>query len=155
MSDFIEPEPNVESEPVADIVLTENENGIVQTEQLPVIPKINTKNDFVRPIKRSDISKIYKELQNIKQNKIKWDEISLGITTLGLGATLSALLSGLSLTDNLGILFYIVVPLISMGTLIFTIMYKIFIAKTSNNSATTIQSIIDIYFNKDELEDKL
>ncbi len=87
------PEPNVSSRPTADISLQEESEGLVQNESYPVIPKTKNTEDFVRPIKMSDIKRIYDISKELIKSKIKWDQILLAVATLGFGATISALLS--------------------------------------------------------------
>jgi len=152
MANGNESENNVPVMPVADISLTQDESGIIQTESIPVIPKNKDINDFARPIKMSDLRKISSKISHFKKNRIHWDEIALGISTLGFGGTISALLSKIKIDDPLGILFYIVLPIISFSLIVFLIMFKILHNKIDTNISVFIEEIINPYINEDDKE---
>lgn len=147
MSDFQIPEPNYFSKPSADIILAPDEKGIVQSESFPVIPRNNSKNDFMRPVKMSDIIKINDIARNQKRKQFGWDELGIGITTLGFGSSLSALASNLQLNGALGIVFYIISPVVSFSCLIFVIMYKVLRREKATRTADMICSIIEEYID--------
>ncbi len=49
----------------------------------------------------SDLKKILFVIQTIKSAKIQWDEVAIGIATLGFGASISAILSNLKIATTL------------------------------------------------------
>ena len=154
MSDFEIPKPNIIAEPTADIIITENEDGLFQNEKCQIKPKNIPNDEFLRLIKLSDIKQIYQNNKKIKKIKIQWDEISLAISTLGIGTTLSAFISKISKTDEWATLFYNIIPLISTASIVFTIMFKIMKKNNITDSASIIENIIFRYFTKKELGDK-
>jgi hypothetical protein len=125
MSDSEIIKPNIVSSPTADIRLTQTDEGVVQTESFPVIPRQNLQNEFARPVKMSDIIRILEEIGKIKKKGINWEEIAIGVTTLGFGGTLSALITPVDISDNLGPLFYIILPIISFSLTVYVIMHKV------------------------------
>lgn len=151
MSEFQIPEPNMIQKPTADIILTPDENGVVQHESFAVIPR-NARNDFMRPMKMSDINKIKSEAYKLKGNQFDWDELGIGIASLGFGATLSAIASKLPLNDALGIAFYIVSPIISFSSLVFIIMYKLLKKQKASSCADMICNIIGEYIDNESEE---
>ena len=150
MEGFQPPEPNANFQPTADIALVQDENGIVQRESYPVIPKANMQSDFARPVLMSDILQIKREAKNLSKGKIQWDEIGIGIATMGFGATLSAIASNVKLDTDLGILFYIIIPIISFSVAVFVVMFKIMKAQTSTHSAFQINQIINKYIDNEK-----
>lgn len=147
MEEFQPPEPNANFQPTADIVLVQDENRIVQTESYPVIPKANVKSDFARPVLMSDILEIEGEAEKLSKGKVQWDEIGIGVATMGFGATLSAITSNVKLDSNIGILFYIVIPIISFSASVFVVMFKIMKSQKTIHSAFQIQQIIKQYID--------
>ncbi len=139
------PPANVVVKPAADITLSTEESGVVQKESYPIIPKNNDKDDYLRPVKMSDIIKIKQEAISISSQKTKWDEIALGICTLGFGGTLSALASNVVLNTINGIIFYVLCPIFSFSLAVFVIMYKFMKNKTEVISAENIEKIIAPY----------
>ena len=155
MSEIKIPEPNVVAKPTADISLIEDEKGVIQTESFPVIPKKNDKDDFVRPVKMSDLKKILTLIQAIKSDKIQWDEVAIGVATLGFGASISALLSDVKIATTLGKIFYILTPIISFSITVFVIMYKIMKHKIVSSSANTIEEIVTNYTDNENVKDDI
>lgn len=147
-------EPNVETKPTADIRLEQTDDGIVQTELSRVIPRPIDENDFSTPVKISDLKKIQDQVEQLQNKSINWEEISIGVATLGFGATLSALITPISLTHELGKLFYIFLPIISCSLTIYVIMHKIMMKRTETGSSNIIEDIIESYLDpldKDKL----
>jgi len=134
VSDLKIPKPNVVAKPTADISLIEDKKGVVQTESFPVIPRKNNADDFVRPVKMSDLKKILFVIQTIKSAKIQWDEVAIIATTLG-------------------IIFYIITPIISFSSTVFVIMHKIMKRKIVSYSASTIENIITDYIDNENTKD--
>lgn len=153
MSDLKIPEPNAVSKPTADISLTEDEKGVVQTESFPVIPKNNDAEDFVRPVRMSDLEKILAVTKSIKLEKIQWDEIAIGAATLGFGASISALLADVKIATGLGKIFYIVLPIISFSSSVFVIMLKFMKHKVTSLSVNTIEEIVIKYTDNENEKD--
>ena len=139
------PPPNIVLKPTADIALLKDDSGVVQSESYAVIPKNNSKNEYLRPVKMSDLLRIKKQAATITEQNVKWDEFALGISTLGFGSTLSALASSVALNTTLGVLFYIISPVLSFSLAVFVVMYKVLRTKTDKNSAEIILQIVEPY----------
>lgn len=156
MSDPIaKPAANAVAKPTADISLSAVGSGVIQNESYPIIPKNNSKDDYLRPVKMSDIFKIKNEAVKITNEKIKWDEIALGVSTLGFGASLSAFISGVVLNSGKGVLFYIISPVISFSLAVFVVMYKVMKYNTSRQSASIIVETIEPYEDFENIEDTI
>ena len=153
MNDLKIPDPNVVTKPTADISLVEDEKGVVQKESFPVIPKKNNADDFVRPVKMSDLKKILSITKTIKLTKVQWDEVALGIANLGFGASISAILSNVEIKTTLGTIFYIITPIISFSSTVFVIMHKVMKHKITSYSAKTIEDIIKDYIDSENAKD--
>ena len=144
------PEPNVESKPSADIKLSQENEGIIQNESFPVIPKKLDKEDFYRTIKHSELTTIDTYADKLIQGKIKWDEIIMTICATGFGATISALISNVKLDTALGIIFYIVVPILSVAGAVFVIMFKFMKRSNEQSFAQTIKNIVKPHLENTE-----
>lgn len=144
------PKPNIESNPSADIKLSKENEGIIQNESFPVIPKNLDKEDFYRTIKYSELTMIDSNADRILAGKIKWDEIVMTICATGVGATISAFFSKAELDSNLGIIFYIIVPILSVAGAVFVIMYKFMKRSNEQNYAQNIKSIIKSHLENSE-----
>lgn len=142
------PEPNTQTRPTADIALSEQKDGIIQNESFQVIPKSSDSSDFMRPLKMSDIRKIEDLAKNLQTSSIHWDEVLLAVASLGFGSTLSALLSDTKLDTSNGIIFFVIVPIISFSATVFVVMYKILKSKTTNYAGKEIEKIIESYIDK-------
>ena len=101
----------------------------------------------------SDLKKILFVIQTIKSAKIQWDEVAIGIATLGFGASISAILSTVKIATTLGIIFYIITPIISFSSTVFVIMHKIMKRKIVSYSASTIENIITDYIDNENTKD--
>ena len=144
------PRPNVVSKPAADISFSNGGTGIIQYESYPIIPKNNGKEEYLRPVKMSDIIKIKNEAQHILKRKIKWDEFALSASNLFFGVFLSALISNVALASIKGIIFYIIAPIISSSLAVFVVMHKVLRSKIDSLSANTIIKTIEIYEDTSE-----
>lgn len=152
MNSFHPPEPNVIEKPTADISLVQDKNGVIQTESYPVIPKPNVENDYAIPVKMSDLTIIKDGATKLCKSKCKWDEITIGIATMGFGSTLSAIASNVQLNTSGGKIFYIIIPIISFSLSVFVIMFKIMKSQTTKNYAKHIKHTIDPYIDSEKGE---
>lgn len=74
------------------------------------VPKKDA-NDFTYAIRVSSISKVYKACTEVKKTKFSWAELWLSLSTLFLGAFISALVSQIEYMHSfLSIIFYSVCP---------------------------------------------
>jgi len=144
------PEPNIESKPSADIKLSQENEGIIQNESFPVIPKKLDKEDFYRTIKHSELTTIDTYADRLIEGKIKWDEIVMTICATGFGATISALISKVKLDTALGIIFYIIVPILSVSGAVFVIMFKFMKRSNEQSFAQTIKNIVKPHLENTE-----
>jgi len=144
------PEPNIESKPSADIKLSQGTEGIIQNESFPVIPKKLDKGDFYRTVKHSELSTIDSHAGRLLEGKIKWDEIIMTICAIGFGAIISALFSSVKLDTTLGIIFFIVIPILSFSGAVFVIMFKLMKRNNERNFAQEIKNIVEPHLSKSE-----
>ena len=106
-------------EPVANVTLTTDDSKVAtSTIQKNVItPEEYMIQDFIEVPSASlrQLSEILNEAEGIKRPK---SEILLGVSTCCIGGVLSALCSKIELNSTLGIIMYIVLPIIAVGTLV-------------------------------------
>lgn len=143
-------EPKIESKPSADIKLSRGDEGIIQNESFPVIPKKLDKGDFYRTIKHSELSKIDSHASKLLEGKTKWDEIIMAVCAIGFGATISALFSFVKLETTLGKIFFIVIPILSFSGTVFVTMFKIMNRNNERNFAHEIRNIVEPHLTKFE-----
>lgn len=143
-------EPKIESKPSADIKLSQGNEGIIQNESFPVIPKKLDKGDFYRTVKHSELSIIDSHANKLLEGKTKWDEIIMTVCATGFGATISALFSSVKLETTLGIIFFILIPILSFSGTVFVIMFKLMNRNNERNLAQEIRNIIEPHLTKSE-----
>ncbi|MFW5891603.1 MAG: hypothetical protein ACOCUI_05240 [bacterium] len=131
MSDI--PEPNVETLPTADITISEQKDGVYQTEIYQIKKIMQNENDFMVTLKSSIIVKIYSKLKKMERIKIQWDEIALVIFSASSSASITAALSKPNDIQDWLPLFYTIFPIIASVSIVFAVMYKIFFKKEKQN----------------------
>lgn len=98
-----------------------------------------------------DLVKIKTECDKIKKNKFPYAEISLGLSTLFLGAFLSALISQISYECQfLSILFYSICPTIGIGLVVVYLFCRNNEMRTANDLAERIENHIRIEKKKED-----
>lgn len=123
MNDFNVPAPNIASLPATDVKITVNPSGIVQTESYPIKP-VNNTGDYLIPVKKSVVIKIYDNLTELKKIGFQWDELFLIIFSLTSSASITAVLSNAEYSHLVSVILFTVFPAISVGALVFAIMLK-------------------------------
>jgi len=112
---FEPPPPAVTSIPAADVhAPTGNGEETVQ-QSFPVRKPEADRNEFLIQVRASTLLRCRRRLQQLATNSFPWPEVALGISSLTLGAFLSAITSGVALDSKLGIAFYAVLPAIGVG----------------------------------------
>lgn len=143
-------EPKIESKPSADIKLSQGNEGIIQNESFPVIPKNLDKKEFYRTVKHSELFTIDSHGSKLLEGKTKWDEIIMTLCGIGFGATISALFSSVKLETTLGIIFFILIPILSFSGSVFVIMFKLMNRNHELNFAQEIRNIVELHLTKSE-----
>ena len=143
-------EPKIEIKPSTDIKLSQGNEGIIQNESFPVIPKKLDKGDFYRTVKHSELSTIDSHASKLLEGKIKWDEIIMTVCAIGFGAMISALFSSVKLETALGIIFFILIPILSFSGTVFVIMFKLMNRNNERNFAQEIRNIVEPHLTKSE-----
>lgn len=136
-------------ENAGNVVSNNNVLKINQTMDVRV-PK-NDANDFTYAIRVSSIRKIYKACDDVKKAKFLWAELWLSLSTLLLGAFLSALISQIKYEYKFwSIIFYSVCP--ALGGIFFVLYFMV--RKQSTITATELADIIQENIpNPDEMEE--
>jgi hypothetical protein len=143
-------EPKILSKPSADIKLSQGNEGIIQNESFPVIPKKLDKGDFYRTVKHSELCTIDSHASKLLEGKTKWDEIIMTVCAIGFGATISSLFSSVKLETTLGIIFFILIPILSFSGTVFVIMFKLMNRNNERNFAHEIRNIVEPHLTKFE-----
>lgn len=120
MSEVFKPIETAGSLPVADI--SYSNTGVNGTDQVTTNYQYDVKrpaeyqNDFIIEVKASQIRRIKEKIANVSESKYPIHEILLGVSSVSIGAFLSALISGVKLDSCLGIIMYLICPVIASGT---------------------------------------
>lgn len=120
--------------PVADIVAKIDGEKLVQQHNYTVIPTADDQNDFMISIRANSLRKWRAKLGQISVINFPWAEILLAIAAIIIGATLSAIISGVELDSIKGIFFYVVLPPIGAASFI----SQIFIRSSSTAKSSQI-----------------
>jgi len=107
---------SIERVPVVYIQVNQTQQGMTMTQTYPVRITEDDKNDFIVQIRASVLRRNRTKLTRLRNLKFSYGEVLLGTSTLLLGASLSGLASKVELNSILGIIFYLIFPLISIGT---------------------------------------
>ena len=140
---------NIVVENVGNVISNNDMLKIKQTMDVRV-PKKDA-NDFTYAIRVSSISKVYKACTEVKKTKFSWAELWLSLSTLFLGAFISALVSQIEYMHSfLNIIFYSVCP--ALGGIFF--MAYFMARKTSSLTATKLADIVQENIpNPNEMEE--
>ena len=119
MSFSFEKNDSVESLPAADIVAPVERKDILTSERsLPVkIPKQEA-NNFIVEVSASDLRRIRDKLAPYSKKTFSWSEILIGLGGASLGAILGALASQVPMSSFRGFIFYVVCPMVLVGTIV-------------------------------------
>lgn len=101
-------------------------------------------------MKHSELSIIDSYASKLLEGKTKWDEIIMTVCAIGFGATISALFSSVKLETTLGIIFFILFPILSFSGTVFVIMFKLMNRNNERNFAREIRNIIESHLTKSE-----
>ena len=134
--------------PQFDNIVVENVGNVISNNDML---KIKQTMDFTYAIRVSSISKVYKACTEVKKTKFSWAELWLSLSTLFLGAFISALVSQIEYMHSfLSIIFYSVCP--ALGGIFF--MAYFMARKTSSLTATKLADIVQENIpNPNEMEE--
>lgn len=114
-----EPIDTTTNSTVASVSISDTDNEEVTTTQTYQIRQPEEyKNEFFVNLRSSDIRKVRNLCENAKISKYPYHELLLGISTTFLGGLLGGLASNIELTSLLGIILYIVSPVISTSSFV-------------------------------------
>ncbi|EVT83465.1 hypothetical protein [Vibrio parahaemolyticus] len=107
------------SMPTADIKAVASDNGdITLQHSYKLVNSPVDESDYVVPLRASIMLGWRSKLEKLTTKKFPWAEVLLAMASLGAGAIASSIISGVKLADNLGVLFYVVTPCITLGAIV-------------------------------------
>lgn len=112
-----EPIDTTTNSTVASVSISEGDE-VTTTQTFEIRQPEEYKNEFYVNLRSSDIRKVRDICGNAKKSNFPFHELSLGISTTLLGGFLGALASGIELYSFLGIILYIICPVIGSSTFI-------------------------------------
>jgi len=115
MLETFEPKRTTKSLTVAEVKLTNNKTGSTghtTTHTYPVVQPQEYNDEVMVNIKASDIRRVRNLCVEVKDYQFPWHELFLGIATILFGGLFGALATGVNLDSGLGIVFYIICPII-------------------------------------------
>lgn len=149
MTEKFPPDPNVENLPSADVTFSEEKEQVKTTVSHPVlIPKEYIEDSMIQ-IRSSSLKRWTSKIKKVENSKINYSDLFLSLGMVGAGAIISALLADIKIDSTLGIIFYVVVPVVS------AICLAIFYFKRKENSTnieTILADLIEEMPNPDEAE---
>jgi hypothetical protein len=110
--------------PVADVRVDGTSQGIMMTRTYPVKLPEEERNDFGVEVRASILRKCRFRLSQFKDAKFPWTEVLLSIATTCIGAILSALVAGIQIVSPQGIVSYVILPCVAIGTFITSILIR-------------------------------
>lgn len=117
MDDFFPPPANAQAFPVAD-VMAPPPSGNVEYESFPVRKPEEDLNDFKVQVRASTLSRCRSKLALASSASFPWHELALGFSTLSAGGVLGALPAEIIPGTKQAILFYTVLPAISVSAFV-------------------------------------
>lgn len=116
MQEFTPPEPTATPLPTADVQATNQ--GPIEYEAFPVRKPEADLVDFKVQVRASQLRRCRTRLAAVSSARFPWYEFSLGLGTLAGGAALGSLPSSISPGTPMAILFYTILPVVSVGLLV-------------------------------------
>ncbi|NLC13252.1 MAG: hypothetical protein GX768_04320 [Chloroflexi bacterium] len=112
---FPAPAPVID-QPAADVRAPGVGEGSQVTYTYPIRQPENDFNDFQVGVRASVLKRCRERLKEVATQSFPFSELLLGISTLFAGAALSALVSGVNLGSWRGVLFFVILPMVAVGT---------------------------------------
>jgi hypothetical protein len=108
----------VDSIPTADMQIMPSAHGFMMNQTYPVKQPERDKRDFIIPVRASVLDRCRCRLEEIRNPRFTWGELLLGIATSCAGAIAGALTTDIKLDSLKGIGFYVVLPMVAVGTFV-------------------------------------
>ncbi len=112
---FPAPAP-VAGQPAADVQAPPIGEGNQVTYTYPIRQPEEDFNDFQVGVRASLLKRCRVRLQTVAAHEFPLPELLLGTSTLTAGATLSAVISGVQLGSWRGVMFFVILPMIAVGS---------------------------------------
>lgn len=143
MSDPLDFKASVDSLPAADIKASDAQNQdspFFTKRTFPVRITNEDREDFIMEIRASQLSKARGRLEKMSKSQFPWHELLLAVATTSLGAFLGGLAGNLVLTDDIGIIFLVIFPIIGAATFVAYFLLRKFEPINFSHSAQEILS---------------
>lgn len=112
---FPAPAPVV-AQPAADVQAPQVGEGSQVTYTYPIRQPEEDFNDFQVGVRASLLKRCRVRLQTVAAQGFPLPELLLGISTLAAGAALSAVISGVQLGSWRGVVFFVILPMVAVGS---------------------------------------
>lgn len=106
----------VVAQPAADVKAPQVGEGSQVTYTYPIRQPEEDFNDFQVGVRASLLKRCRERLRAVTKEPFPLPELLLGVSTLTIGATLSAVISGVSLNSWRGVLFFVTMPAVAVGS---------------------------------------
>lgn len=134
--EFIPKESTI-SLPIADITIKKNNEVVTTNYEYAVKRPKEYENDFMVEVKASYLRKARSILEpSTHKRKFPIHEVLLFFASTALGSSLGAIISGIEIDSILGILMYVICPIITVGTFVSYIFLR-------RNKILAIQDLAD------------
>lgn len=130
------------------IVIDKIDGNITQIESYQVHPAPK-QDECYFTLRHSELKSISKFLKSVENRKFPWDELCGFIAAIGFGGTLGAATSHVLLDSFLGIIYFVVLPIVSFSLSVFVVMFKIQNIKENKFESRAPQQIINNYLESD------
>lgn len=141
-ADLPVPGTTATTEKVADVQIAAGDERAVVTQSFPLRQPEEDWNDFQVGVRASVLRTSRAKLEQIARDRFPWGELLLGLATLTVGSSLSAVISGVTLNSGLGVLFFVIAPPISAASLVAYVMLRIAITRSARDLAEDALTVL-------------
>lgn len=131
-------EAPVVRQPAADVRAPQVGEGNQVTYTFPIRQPEEDFNDFQVGVRASLLKRCRARLRSISGDRFPLPEVLLGIATLTAGATFSAVISGVQLDSWRGVVFFVILPMVAVGSGVAYGMLRHFSLRTTQQLAEDI-----------------
>lgn len=140
MDDDDFPKPTAVSIPAADFQAPPPNRDLAIKQAFPVRQSREDRDDFIVAVRASVLRRCRGKLASLKTRANVSTELLLAAGTSSLGASLSALASGVTLRDPSGTFFFVALPAVGFGSLVAYALCRDHSTRSANDAATDILS---------------
>ncbi|CAH7233005.1 conserved hypothetical protein [Vibrio chagasii] len=129
---------SVQSMPTADIKAVAEDGDVTVQHSYKLVNSAKDENDYLVSVRASLIAGWRSKLGALKDSKFPWAEMLLAIASLGAGAIASAIISGVKLSDSVGLFFFVITPPITIGCFVAYFFVRHIEVESAKSVATSV-----------------